>query len=73
MRQVEGRLGKFYGQVALLEQECLVELEDAPPAKKKKGENTVAHAVARQARALGLDGLEVAGFVRYACGEGDEA
>ena len=71
---VEGRLGKWYGEVALLDQECMVELGDEDPAaadapKKSKKDKTVGAAVARQAAALGIDGgLEVAGYVRYACG-----
>ena len=59
-KMVEGRLRKFYQDVVLLEQTFVID-----------GETPVAKAVAAAAKDAGAP-IEVAGFVRFALGEGVE-
>ena len=59
-KMVEGRLRKFYEDVVLLEQTYVID-----------GESKVRAAVQKAAKELGAP-IRVAGFVRYALGEGIE-
>jgi len=59
-KMVEGRLRKFYQEVALLEQTYVID-----------GERTVAAAVADAAKELAAT-IEITGFARFALGEGVE-
>lgn len=59
-KMVEGRLRKYYQEVVLLEQTFVID-----------GETPVAKAVAAAAKEAGAP-IEVAGFVRFALGEGVE-
>jgi elongation factor Ts len=59
-KMVEGRLRKFYEEVVLLEQIYVID-----------GESKVSKAVAEAAKTVGAP-VKIAGFVRYALGEGIE-
>ncbi len=59
-KMVEGRLRKFYEEVVLLEQVYVID-----------GESKVSKIVAEAAKSVGAP-VKVAGFVRFALGEGIE-
>jgi elongation factor Ts len=59
-KMVEGRLRKFYEEVVLLEQVYVID-----------GESKVSKIVAEAAKSIGAP-VKVAGFIRFALGEGIE-